>query len=180
MLSSGYSLKKNGLRQSRYGSDKLKSKVFHNTHEGFVLLSQWLSQHDVQQLHACMEVTGIYWQGLAEYLADAGHRVSVVNPAQISAYAKSTLQRGKTDIQDARLIARFCERECPDAWHPEPLEQRQLLLLVRQLQHVNDCLFAERKIGFKLPHWLFRPASSSSLSALKKKAGHLRSGLKII
>jgi transposase len=124
--------------------DKFKSKVFPNTHEGFVLLSQWLSQYGVQQLHACMEATGVYWRGLAEYLADAGYRVSVVNPVQIAAYAKSTLQRGKTDIQDARLIARFCERESPEIWHPEPVEQRQLLLLVRQLQHVNDCLSAER------------------------------------
>jgi transposase len=124
--------------------DKFKSKVFSNTCEGFALLSQWLAQHGVLQLHACMEATGVYWQVLAEYLADAGHQVSVVNPAQISAYAKSTLQRGKTDVQDARLIARFCDREHPEVWHPEPIEQRQLLLLVRQLQHVNDCLYAER------------------------------------
>lgn len=124
--------------------NKFKSKVFPNTSEGFVALSQWLTQHDVSQLHACMEATGIYWEALAEYLTNAGHQVSVVNPAQISAYGKSTMQRGKTDVQDARLIARFCERECPEAWQPEPLEQRQLLLLVRQLQHVNDCLYAEK------------------------------------
>lgn len=124
--------------------DKFKSKVFANTPEGFELLSQWLTQHSVSQLHACMEATGVYWQGLAEYLADAGHQVSVINPAQISAYAKSTMQRGKTDVQDARLIARFCERERPEAWPPEPVEQRQLLLLVRQLKHVNDSLYAER------------------------------------
>lgn len=124
--------------------DKFKSKVFPNTQEGFVSLSQWLTQHDVSQLHACMEATGVYWEALAEYLADAGHQVSVVNPAQIAAYGKSTMQRGKTDVQDARLIARFCERERPAVWKPEPLEQRQLLLLVRQLQHVNDCLYAER------------------------------------
>ncbi len=124
--------------------DKFKSKVFPNTPEGFVSLSQWLTLHGVSQLHACMEATGIYWEALAEYLADAGHRVSVVNPAQIAAYGKSILQRGKTDIQDAHLIARFCERERPTVWQPEPLEQRQLLLLARQLQHVNDCLYAER------------------------------------
>ncbi len=124
--------------------DKFKSKVFPNTPEGFASLSRWLTQHGVSQLHACMEATGVYWEALAEYLADAGHQVSVVNPAQISAYGKSVLQRGKTDVQDARLIARFCERERPSVWQPEPLEQRQLLLLVRQLQHVNDCLYAER------------------------------------
>lgn len=65
-----------------------------------------------------MEATGIYWEALATYLADRDHHVSVVNPAQIAAYAKSTLQRGKTDVQDARLIARFCEREQPQVGNP--------------------------------------------------------------
>jgi transposase len=125
-------------------NDKFKSKVFPNTSEGFASLSQWLTHHGVAQLHACMEATGVYGQALAEYLSDAGHQVSVVNPAQIASYGKSTLQRGKTDVQDARLIARFCERERPTVWQPEPIEQRQLLLLVRQLQHVNDCLLAEK------------------------------------
>ena len=79
-----------------------------------------------------------YWEALASYLVDAHHEVSVVNPAQISAYAKSALQRGKTDVQDARLIARFCEREQPMLWQPAPASQRGLLQLVRQLQHLNE------------------------------------------
>lgn len=124
--------------------DKFKSKVFQNTPEGFAALSQWLAQHGVSQVHACMEATGVYWEALAEYLTDSSHQVSVVNPAQIAAYGKSVLQRGKTDVQDARLIARFCERERPKVWQAAPLAQRQLLLLVRQFKHVNDCLYVER------------------------------------
>jgi transposase len=78
------------------------------------------------------------------YLVDARHEVSVVNPAQISAYAKSVLQRGKTDVQDARLIAHFCEREQPMLWQPAPPSQRELLQLVRQLQHLNEAYQAEQ------------------------------------
>lgn len=122
---------------------KVKDKTFKNTNDGFQELSRWLKQQHINQTHACMEATGIYWEALAAYLADQGHIVSVVNPAQIAAYGKSVMQRGKTDIQDARLIARFCERERPETWQPAPIEQRQLLQLVRQLQHLNECHQAE-------------------------------------
>jgi transposase len=123
---------------------KVRNKVFDNTPAGFIALTDWLNSHQVEHVHACMEATGIYWEALATYLADAQHAVSVVNPAQIAAYAKSVLQRGKTDVQDARLIARFCERERPDLWQPAPANQRELLQLVRQLQHLNEAYQAEQ------------------------------------
>lgn len=123
---------------------KFKNKVFDNTEAGFTALADWLTQHQVTHVHACMEATGAYWEALATYLADAGQYVSVVNPAQISAYAKSVLQRGKTDVQDARLIARYCEREQPMLWQPAPASQRALLQLVRQLQHLNESYQAEQ------------------------------------
>ncbi len=123
---------------------KFKNKVFDNTPVGFAALQVWLNTHSAQHVHACMEATGVYWEALATYLAEAQYQVSVVNPAQISAYAKSTLQRGKTDVQDARLIARFCERERPALWQPAPASQRELLQLVRQLQHLNESYQAEQ------------------------------------
>lgn len=123
---------------------KFKSKVLDNNPTGFAALIDWLKAHQVTHVHACMEATGIYWEALATDLADRGHLVSVVNPAQISAYAKSTLQRGKTDVQDARLIARFCEREQPQVWQPAPANQRVLLQLVRQLEHLNEAYQAEQ------------------------------------
>ena len=123
---------------------KFKNKVFENTPTGFSALNGWLNAHQVSHVRACMEATGVYWEALATYLANAQQAVSVVNPAQISAYAKSTLQRGKTDVQDARLIARFCEREQPLPWQPAPASQRELLQLVRQLQHLNEAYQAEQ------------------------------------
>jgi len=48
--------------------------------------------------------------------------MSVVNPAQVKAYARSQLQRNKTDRLDAALIADFCRTQ-----HPDLKRQRDLL-----------------------------------------------------
>jgi transposase len=36
-----------------------------------------------------MEAAGIYWEAVAEFLANARYRVSVINPAQIKALGQS-------------------------------------------------------------------------------------------
>ncbi len=58
---------------------KFRSEVVPNTPEGF------------EKLAACMEATGIYWESAAAFLAEKGHAVSVVNPAQISAFGSAAL-----------------------------------------------------------------------------------------
>lgn len=112
---------------------KVKSKVISNHPEGFHVLAQWLARQGVSRVHACCEATATYSEALALFLYDQGHVVSVVNPAQIAAYARSQLARAKTDAQDARLIARYCEREQPAAWEPPPAQERLLLALLRDL-----------------------------------------------
>jgi transposase len=109
---------------------KFRSKVVPNTLEGFEKLADWLRQHEVKQFHACMEATGIYWESIAEFLTEAGHSVSVVNPAQISAFGSVVLNRTKTDKKDARLIARFCAEQRPKLWEPPPPELKELRSLV--------------------------------------------------
>src|SRR5215213_10058241 len=113
---------------------KLKHKVFANTASGFVELSAWLQKQKVERVHACMEATGTYGEALALYLFDAGHRVSIINPAVIKAYAQSHLSRAKTDKVDATLIARFCAERQPPLWQPLPREIRDLQALVRRLE----------------------------------------------
>src|SRR5687767_5196920 len=85
--------------------DRLRHRIFPNSPAGFAQLSAWLSKHQVERVHACLEATGAYGEALATYLHDAGHTVSVVNPAAIKAYAQSRLSRVKTDKADATLIA---------------------------------------------------------------------------
>jgi transposase len=129
------------------GKDRHKAKVFTNNAEGFNQLFDWLRAQGVHSehhtVHCAMEATGVYWEELAQALAGAGLHVSVVNPSKIASYSKSLLQRGKTDIQDARSIAQYCERERPAVWVQAPLAQRQLLALVRQHQHLTISLQAE-------------------------------------
>ena len=113
---------------------KLKHKVFPNTPSGFSQLSAWLAQQRVELVHACLEATGTYGEALALYLCEAGHQVSIINPAVIKAYAQSHLSRTKTDKVDATLIARFCQERKPPAWTPPAREVRELQALVRRLE----------------------------------------------
>lgn len=124
-------------------NNKVKSKVVQNTPEGFNALTQWLIKHGADRVHACCEATGPYSDAIALFLHEEGHAVSVVNPAQIAAYAQSQLSRAKTDALDARLIARYCERERPAAWMPPPAEERLLLALLRDLQDLQTMQQAE-------------------------------------
>jgi transposase len=119
-------------------NDKLKHKVFPNTASGFLQLSAWLAKQKVTQVQACMEATGTYGEALASYLFDAGHMVSIINPAVIKAYAQSHLSRTKTDKGDATLIARFCLERKPPAWTPLAREVRELQALVRRLESLLE------------------------------------------
>ena len=117
---------------------KLRHKVVNNNLEGFHNLSRWLAKQKVQALHVCMEATGVYWEAVAEFLANAPATiVSVVNPAQIKAYGASRMVRTKTDRADAKLIAQFCRESRPEPWQaPSPSEQA-LRALVLRLEALN-------------------------------------------
>lgn len=113
---------------------KYKSKVIDNNLPGFKQLGQWLVKQQVTTLHVCMEATGVYWEAVAEYLADQGVLVSVVNPAQIKAFSKSHGVRSKTDKIDARLIALFCAEHRPKAWQAPTPGERTLRAMVLRLE----------------------------------------------
>lgn len=110
-----------------------RRKVFANTPAGWAALQKWLGQWGVTCVHACLEATGTYGEGLATWLHDHGHRVSVINPAMIAAYAKARLTRAKTDRVDADLIADYGATQAPPLWTPLPREIRELQALVRRL-----------------------------------------------
>jgi transposase len=119
-------------------SGKLKHKVFPNTTTGCEQLRDWLSKQRVECVHACLEATGSYGEALTLFLHQAGHTVSVINPAAIKAFAQSRLSRTKTDRVDAELIARFCQVQEPLAWTPLPPEVRELQALVRRLESLQE------------------------------------------
>ena len=80
---------------------------------------------------------------MALALYEAGHLVSIVNPARIAAYAKSRLARTKTDKSDAALIARFCAQEQPPIWTPPSAEVQELQALVRRVEMLQEMVQQE-------------------------------------
>ena len=119
---------------------KVKSKSLANDPSGFVALMTWLKERgaELASTHVCLESTGIYSEGCATALADAGWLVSVVNPALPKSFGQSELKRNKTDEMDAVLLARYCSKMEPPAWHPAPPEYRKLRSLVDRLQALKD------------------------------------------
>lgn len=117
----------------RFPDGRRRRKVCANSPAGFAELAEWLRRYGAPCVHACLEATGTYGEALATMLYEAGHRVSVLNPAIIHNYAKSQLARAKTDRVDADLIAEYTATQHPSAWTPTPRETRELQALVRRL-----------------------------------------------
>lgn len=123
---------------------KMLAKKFANDPKGVRLLEGWLRSMKIERAHVCLEATGTYSEMAAEFLHEHGHRVSVVNPSRIEAFARSELKRNKTDTADARTIAEFCLQKELDDWHPLPPEIKQLQALSRRVEVLEKMLLAER------------------------------------
>jgi transposase len=81
-----------------------------------------------------VESTGSYHLALARLAHAKGVTVYLLNPRDIKRYAQGLGQRGKTDRLDARVIARFVQREHDQlrAWQPPSPQQQRLDDLLRQ------------------------------------------------
>jgi transposase len=132
----------------RQGRQVLDTAEFANEATGYEALSKWLEKQGATCVHACLEATGRYAEGLANALHAQGHTVSIVNPARIHAYGRSKLRRNKNDQLDARLIADFCATQEPDCWTPPSAQRRCLQELTRELgAHKDDRLRKRNKLG---------------------------------
>lgn len=117
-----------------------------NTQVGLHKLKGWLEKQlahheapsgaQLTQVHVVMEATNVYWEVCAHYFHALGCRVSVVNPAQVKFFAKSTLRRGKTDAMDAEIIARFGLVMRPQDWIPASTALVEIKQLVREREAV--------------------------------------------
>ena len=81
-----------------------------------------------------LEATNRYHLLLADLAHAAGHTVYVLNPQELKHYRTATRQRAKTDDCDARLLARYVEREHAHLRPYTPLTpgQRRLSRLLRR------------------------------------------------
>jgi len=121
-----------------------RQKRLPNTAAGHAQLIGWLQRHTTEPVHACLEATGTYGEAVATALVEAGHVVSVINPAAAKAFAQSQLRRTKTDGVDADVLADFCAAHRPAAWTPWPAEVRELQGLIRRREALLDMLTQEK------------------------------------
>jgi transposase len=117
-----------------------QAKIFANSPDGWKLMLSWLKAMGSKQAHVCMEATGRHSLGAALALHDAGHVVSVVNPAQIRDFARTKLGRNKTDKVDAALIRDYAALFNPAPWTPPSPAMRRLC----ELQTVRAGIIASR------------------------------------
>lgn len=125
-------------------SGKVKSKSLANTPAGFDQLIQWLGKQNAPEPHVVMEPTGVYHEGAALALADAGLIVSLINPAQLRAFAQGLGFRTKTDKEDSMVLARFGATQKPAPWQPPSPSARRLKALLARRDAISDDLQRER------------------------------------
>ena len=118
---------------------KFKTKVFVNEARGFRSLLAWLDKYAAEPVHACLEATGSYGEAVATVLSDAGHSVSMVNPARAKAFAASLGVRQKTDAVDAKVLAQLVSSQPLQLWHAPAAELRALQQLDGRLARHRAC-----------------------------------------
>lgn len=158
----GIDVGKRDLHANLLQGDQSSAKSFPNSKNGFGQLQKWLQNRKVQKVHACLEATGGWSEGVAIALCEFGHVVSLVNPAQIKAFANSTMLRTKTDKIDAAMIARFCRMHNPPAWTPPAPEIRILQGLVRRHESLVEMRTEEQN---RLQSPIVAPAVMKSIVA---------------
>ena len=105
-------------------------------------ITAWLDTLPASSVIA-MEATGTYHRRLAALAHERGLVVYVINPRDVYYYARAMGARGKTDVTDARLLARYVAHEQAHLHRyvpPSPrseqlttlLERRALLVRTRQ------------------------------------------------
>ena len=122
----GIDVAKDTLDISVFTGGKALGKQVSNNQAGFTALIGWLKHRKIGTVHACLEATGRYSLGIALALHEAGHVVSIVNPAQIHDFARTKLGRNKSDTVDANHIREFAAAFQPPAWQPPSPALRRL------------------------------------------------------
>ena len=119
-------------------------RVLKNAPDGFAKLADWLGKYGSAPVYACLEATGVYSESLADWLHEAGHTVALANPLSIKRFAEMQLLSVKTDKQDAKTIAIYCQRNQPQPYSPPPQAERDLKALTRHLDYLKEMLVAQQ------------------------------------
>jgi transposase len=158
--------------------DKVRHQRFANTQDGIARLLEMLHGTGAPQALVAMEATGPYSLAAATASAAAGHRVTVINPRRVLAYAKACARRNKTDRVDAALIARFASKEPLPLWQPLPAEQSLLRDLLRRQSDLESQLHAEqRRLEMLTATGVIQSSLKRSITWLRAELGRLEKSL---
>ena len=127
------------------GEEHLSEVVdFKNLKTGFNQLVRWSRKITDPSLEVIfiMEATGVYYESLAHHLFKLHLPVSVLLPNKVTHFAKSLNVKTKTDLVDARIIARLGAERKLSLWEPPPV----VFKLLRDLTREYSALMKERTI----------------------------------
>jgi len=121
----------------------VQPRPFANSETGIKSLRRWVSSVlPSATIHYAMEATGVYSQTLATRLLRDQEQteVSIINPAQIAAFARAQLRRCKSDRLDCQVILEYAQSQNPPCWQPESEALQQLRALVAQADALQKSL----------------------------------------
>lgn len=148
---------------------KTRKKIVENSESGFKQLQSWISKNNIESPHICMESTGCYSEGVAEFFHNLGFKVSIVNPLRIRAFRKSCLIRQKTDKIDALLIAEFCRMHNPSLWNPKSSDVKELHEIDNRIESLQiELNRASNALEKKLPKFV-QKSIKSEINFLNKQ-----------
>jgi transposase len=161
-----------GCREGEREADRKVLSILANR-GGFTALDAWLAKQAEPIDVVVMESSGHYWFNLASHLRRRGYPVAVVNPLQAKYFAKSRLQRSKSDPADARTLAALGTHDRPRI--SEPLVGAELkeaarfaMRLVREQAQVCQRIQRLVDIGFpELREVWDDPTCVSALAVLR-------------
>jgi transposase len=123
------------------GKEAEATKEIRNNLGGFRMLEEWTRKqshkHGCEEIHYCIESTGVYSEKVVEYLQGRGDlMVSVVNPFVVKSFGKSLGVRTKTDRVDSELLALYAATVKPKVTEKRPEDLKELRSLVRHLEYL--------------------------------------------
>jgi transposase len=124
-----------------------------------------------------LEATGGFEVFLATELVVAKIPTAVVNPRQIRDFAKSVGMLAKTDILDARIIARFAATVQPNP-HPMPdIEAQELGALTARRRQIINMITAEKN-RLSTAGETVKPGISAHINWLEKELNEINRNIK--
>lgn len=123
------------------GKEVVSAGQFANDTKGRKALQKWVNKqvrkHGADEIHYAMEATGVYSEGVHEFLSEAGELVSVENPLKVKSFSRMQMMRTKTDAVDAAVIARYAWITKPALTPPTEPAVKRLRALVRHVEHLT-------------------------------------------